>query len=952
MECLKTFTTLKKLELCRIDLSLEWPSLPANSLEELRVIDCKMKTLPSWFEKLKRLNVLRISCSKEHYKSLQFVPEVVSKLTSLEVLDLSNNGVRQIPDSLASLKLLRKLDLNRNPIEVLPEAITALSSLEELNLSDCEISQLPESFIQLQKLKVLRITGHPNVSRLYGLLTFPEVVTKLTSLEELDLSIKWINELPDRCHSLRMLRDLGLSFNNIQSLPFWIYKLERLVKLDLRKNTKLEKIESAVLEMKSLVRLNCGGCENLKVPPYSVCEQGIHAIRKFFVDLAAEKPEKLVEVPVAVIGNSLSGKTSLFRTLKAGKRVLTHRDKGSEKDETTRVFQVEDLPLEATEVKLFDYGGNQVYHLAYQILSKERCVPLIVVDLADFATKAQANGGEIACKNVCFDWLSHLYLACPKLGPPILVLTHTDELASDQITQTQKELLTTAESIRRKLLKEENQLASLFPKVLNVIEHLSNRQLPLFDDDEIFEFGIDPEVTSNIEHLKKKLNGRCKDHIVELPKLWSSVALFIQQASHQPYVKLSQVLEKFPDDDPVIILRYMHNAGRVFFFEKLQGLSGYIFHKFSEITTMINLLFHHRSQNQWDEHLSKFEFFAHQGRVIHQLEYGALVQRYLHDGILAEALLKNLLSNSAFPFDVSIELLKSFLLMHGPIGKSTHAEFLIPAVASEFMEDVANMKNRMQLRLDILLEGLPIPMYVHHQLSVAVLNLLCNPVCQSSAFKSGVTIAQGNSVTTVQHNFNERVITVSIATIPKELSTSWQRLIGVTDAIIRQLSQSWKACHVAVRTYCSHCLFRGDRQPEFQVNPEWLYSVYEANGEAKLKVSTFSGVEPVICKKYSTSSPNVPLPLKFPCIQLTGNEVAAVDNYLSNLEPYQFSSSENTDQVSSLSIDPDSDLSDVEQEGYCDEKKSHKKIITRLISTRKKTIKDLFEDKKEVILIS
>ncbi|XP_067932926.1 uncharacterized protein [Watersipora subatra] len=48
VESLETFTSLKKLELYQIDLSLEWPGLPANSLEELHVIDCNMKTLPSW----------------------------------------------------------------------------------------------------------------------------------------------------------------------------------------------------------------------------------------------------------------------------------------------------------------------------------------------------------------------------------------------------------------------------------------------------------------------------------------------------------------------------------------------------------------------------------------------------------------------------------------------------------------------------------------------------------------------------------------------------------------------------------------------------------------------------------------------------------------------------------------------------------------------------------------
>ncbi|XP_067934863.1 uncharacterized protein [Watersipora subatra] len=940
-ESLGSLTSLRKLKLNINHIKVLPESITAlSSLEELNLSVGKISQLPESLGSLESLRKLDLFGNP-----FEVLSESITALSSLEELDLSHCKISQLPESLGSLKSLRKLNLSGNPIEVLPESITSLSSLEELDLSHCKISQLPESLGSLTSLRKLDLNRNP-------IEVLPESITALSSLKELNLSECKISQLPDRYNSLQMLRCLSLAFNNIQSLPFWIYKLERLEELDLKGNTKLEKIESAVLKMKSLVSLDCARCENLKEPPYSVCIQGIKAIRKFFVDLAADKPVKLVEVPVAVVGNTLSGKTSLFRTLKTGKRVLTCRGTSSEKDETTRVFQVEDLPLEATEVKLFDYGGNQVYHLAYQILSKERCIPMMVVDLADFAKRAQANGAEAACKKVCFNWLSHLYLACPKLGPPILVLTHVDELASDQLSQAREEFLNAVKSIRLKLLEKENQFASLFPKVLNVIEHLSNRQRPLFDDGEIFEFGNDPKVTSNIEHLKKKLNERCKEHIVELPKLWNSVVLFIQQASHEPYVELSQVLKKFPDDDLVIILRYMHNAGRVFFFEKLKGLSGYIFHKFNKITSMINLLFHHRSQKQWDDHLSEFDSFLHQDRVIHQLEYEALVQRLLHDGILAEALLKNLLSGSDFPFDVSVELLRSFLMMHGPIGKPTHAEFLVPALASESMEDVANMKNRLQLRVDILLEGLPIPTYVHHQLSVAVLNLLCNPVCRTSAFKSGVTIAQKHSVTYVQHNFHKGVITVRVATIPKELSTSWQRLIDVTDVIIRQLSQSWKACHVAVRIYCSHCLFRGDQQPEFQVNPEWLCSVYEATGEATLKVSTFSGIEPVICKQYSTSPSNVLLPLKFPCIQLTDNEVTAVDNYLSNLEHCQASSAECMAKVQSPVIDPDSELSDVEKEGYCDEKKSQQKIALRLIPTSKKSVKYLFENTNEVYKMS
>ncbi|XP_067932893.1 malignant fibrous histiocytoma-amplified sequence 1 homolog [Watersipora subatra] len=802
------------------------------------------------------------------------------------------------------LKSLRKLNLSSNPIEGLSESITALSSLEELNLSRCKISQLPE-----------------------------------------------------RYHSLQMLRDLNLAFNNIQSLPLWIYKLEKLEELDLRRNTRLEKIESAVLEMKSLVRLDCERCKNLKEPPYSVCIQGIKAIRKFFVDLAADKPVKLVEVPVAVIGNTLSGKTSLFRTLKTGKRVLTHRDRSSEQDETTRVFQVEELPLEATKIKLFDYGGNRVYHLAYQILSKEGCVPLIVVDLADFAKNVQNNGKEEACRLVCFDWLSHLYLACPKLGPPILVLTHTDELTSAQRSQARGDLLTEAESIRGKLLEEERQLETLFPKMLTVVEHLSNMNLPLFDEGEIFEFGDDLKETSNIELLKKKLNERCKEHIVELPKLWNSVERFIQQFSEQPYVEVSTVLENFPNADPLIILRYMHNAGRVFFFEKIESLSSFILHRFSEITSMINLLFHHSSQEQWDNHLSKFKVFPHHGREIGKFEYKHLVQRLLYDGVLAEALLKNLLKDSAFPFAVSRELLRSFLMIHGPIEESPNAEYLVPALALKSPGVLFKTKNKLQLRLDILLGGLSIPEYVHQQMSVTVLNLLQNHCHETSALKNGVNIVHGDSVTSVVHHLQKRLVEVNVSTSTEELSESWKCLIRVTEAIICQLFQSWKACRVTIRTYCSHCFFIGSQEPDIQDNPPWLYFQYKPDeGKPEVKVTDYSGIKPVICKKRSSAPVKVPTPLRFPCFHLTDNEIKKLKEFLSKLEHCQanFEQAQSDDEgvppVEISTGDDESDVSDSE-ESYCDETSSPL-ISMRLVPVREKKIKDLYTNKDKVYQMS
>ncbi|XP_067930853.1 caspase-3-like [Watersipora subatra] len=48
----------------------------------------------------------------------------------------------------------------------------------------------------------------------------------------------------------------------------------------------------------------------------------------------------------------------------------------------------------------------------------------------------------------------------------------------------------------------------------------------------------------------------------------------------------------------------------------------------------------------------------------------------------------------------------------------------------------------------------------------------------------------------------------------------------------------------------------------------------------------------------------------------------------------------------------DSDLSDVEQEGYCDMKTSAAKIIIRLIPTRKKHVKDLYNNKVQIYRMS
>ena len=249
------------------------------------------------------------------------------------------------------------------------------------------------------------------------------------------------------------LDSIDLRSNSLKVFPSVLYKLTSLQNIDIARNREVKEISSEVLKLVNLVELDCEDCTSLTHPPYSVCQQGLSAIQKYFIDLQKDSGVKFVEVPVAVLGCTLAGKTSLVKSLQQNKRYLTERVVSSLTDEATKVFNVEDLDLGKTNVKFIDYGGHEVYHLVYQLAQKDRCIPLLVVNLKEFHDLSITNGPREATRRVLFDWLSHLYLACPDLGSPLLVLTHLDQVEGS-LQEDKKTLLDTAESIRDQLFED------------------------------------------------------------------------------------------------------------------------------------------------------------------------------------------------------------------------------------------------------------------------------------------------------------------------------------------------------------------------------------------------------------------------------------------------------------------------------------------------------------------
>jgi len=169
-----------------------------------------------------------------------FASPELAKLTSLEILDLRDNGIREIsPATLAPLAALQILELGGNHLTAVPSAalqgLTGLRvlTLQEnsigplaagsfspvegvvfLNLSQNQISEVaPGAFANLVLLTTLDLSYNRLEELPHGTLE------GLTGLEELDLSSNFLTHIPDQAiKDLQSLRTLVLKDNLIQNL--------------------------------------------------------------------------------------------------------------------------------------------------------------------------------------------------------------------------------------------------------------------------------------------------------------------------------------------------------------------------------------------------------------------------------------------------------------------------------------------------------------------------------------------------------------------------------------------------------------------------------------------------------------------------------------------------------------------------------------------------------------
>ncbi|PRQ36003.1 putative leucine-rich repeat domain, L domain-containing protein [Rosa chinensis] len=234
------------------------------NLKRLDLYECNsLVEIPDSIRFLHNLVTLNV----DHCSNLIMFPRKIN-LRSIETISVSYCKLEEFSEFGEEMYFLRELNLIGTCIKELHPSITKLIRLEELDLQDNQnLTTLPYNIYELHNLKGLGAIGCSKLA------IFPKVPVKMDSLRGLFLDGSDIRELDESIGNLTVLEMLYLSScKNLTTLPWSIYGLQNLQRLDLGQcaklvrfptNTNILNVDGCSLSLPKLRSIDISGCTSL-----------------------------------------------------------------------------------------------------------------------------------------------------------------------------------------------------------------------------------------------------------------------------------------------------------------------------------------------------------------------------------------------------------------------------------------------------------------------------------------------------------------------------------------------------------------------------------------------------------------------------------------------------------------------------------------------------------------
>ncbi|XP_068423093.1 malignant fibrous histiocytoma-amplified sequence 1 homolog [Clinocottus analis] len=875
-------TALKKL--CVSHNKIQ--TLPAQigalgSLEELDLSFNDLHDLPGSFSALARLRTLDV----DHNKLNRFPPEILA-LGELEELDCSGNKFQALPADIMKLRSIKILWLSSLHMSTLPDSFCLLCQLESLMLDGNQLSALPAAFSNMQRLKMLNLSSNEFEN-------FPQVILNIAGLEEIYLSRNRLTHIPEEVGQLGRLANLWLDNNQLTYLPDSIVDLQRLEELVLQGN------QIAILpdDFGNLSKVNIWKVKDnpLIQPPYEVCMKGIPYIAAYQKELAQVQLAVKPRLKLVLMGTSNAGKTRLRQSVASVQPGVQGAPGNKGIEVTNWVADAE----RCLSFLVFDLSGKPNYDLINPFFLSPGALYVLAVNLKAYLPQ---------------DFYAHVGYFLHLLGAKVphavvcLVGTHADLCGEAELEDKSLD-------IHRQIgLQEKRDVHVLRTQALQVDQGLEQGYNLRCSSPHVLFYGVsDRNLRRRKSQLQYMLNHRlqilspvlsvsCTESQRNIQRLRDKLMSVADHRDifpnlHRVLPKSWQVLEELhikprdlwlswwdsarlglqaglTEDRLQSALSYLHESGKLLYFEDSLTLKEYVFHNLPRFIAILNVFFQRDERSLLARLLSEGER-GDRGRVSLVVEDEAgeplrvtplqpHVEGFLQHGLLPSNVIRLLLRpliRTQQDLQLVMELLEKMGIcycINKPRGRPLNgapAWYKFPSyVSSEEPQAEASSGGS---------SPPPCPFFSVEQLHIrysfpflfppglfARFSVQINShVVQRADGRRQILAYRGKVPVVISHRpagGTQRPETLSIAShasLPN-IWTAWQAVTPLVEQL-DALLQEWPGLLYSAHVLCSKCLKRGAAQPHgfpgellSQQRPEGLTElICPENGSERVDVA-------------------------------------------------------------------------------------------------------------------